>query len=71
MGRDVGVREITFKYPIVLSTKQERARERERERDVWSVKSRGYAMGSWRLSGRNVPSLPKQITEKGLRPNRV
>ena len=25
-------------------------RERERERDVWSVKSRGCAMGSWRLS---------------------
>ena len=24
--------------------------ERERERDVWSVKSRGCAMGSWRLS---------------------
>ena len=23
---------------------------RERERNVWSVKSRGYAMGSWRLS---------------------
>ena len=44
--------------------------ERERERDVWSVKSRGCAMGSGRLSaGRNVPSLPKQIKEKGLRLN--
>jgi len=25
-------------------------RERERERDLWSVKSRGCAMGSWRLN---------------------
>jgi len=29
---------------------RELSEKRARERDVWSVKSRGYAMGSWRLS---------------------